>query len=400
MNARERFLAIARFERKNDPMWFNLDAWYQAFIRWQKEGMPVTDMQTKKEILMHLLGYDNQYEFLIPNAAIKGIGPLNNPPWVPPLDPPYDEDILEEDESTITKISYEGTKIKIRKDIPESMPQYLEYPVKDRKTWNEHKKRLDPFSKGRFPDGWDIMTEKTVTNWPLKKELKGKSFKERDFTLIQMCASIYGMPRDYMGIENISFTLYDDPTLVQDMMEYQMYYSMEVLKQIFKRGIIFDVAFIWEDMAYNHGSLISPKIVEKWMVPRYKKITDLLRENGVHFILVDCDGNVDELLPLWIESGINGIFPLEVAAGMDPLNLRKKYGKNLFLTGGIDKRELSKGRTEIDRQVEIVKALIKGGGYFVQGDHHLPEDISYDNIVYFINEVNKLGEYEEFSRTI
>jgi hypothetical protein len=73
MNARERFLAIARFERKNDPMWFNLDAWYQAFIRWQKEGMPVTDMQTKKEILMRLLGYGNQYEFLIPNAAIKGI---------------------------------------------------------------------------------------------------------------------------------------------------------------------------------------------------------------------------------------------------------------------------------------------------------------------------------------
>jgi len=109
-----------------------------------------------------------------------------------------------------------------------------------------------------------------------------------------------------------------------------MYYSMEVLKQIFNRGIIFDVAFIWEDMAYNHGSLISPKIVREWMMPRYKKITDLLRENGVHFILLDCDGNVDELLPLWIESGINGIFPLEVAAGMDPLNLRKKYGKNFF----------------------------------------------------------------------
>jgi len=172
-----------------------------------------------------------------------------------------------------------------------------------------------------------------------------------------------------------------------------MYYSMEVLKQIFNRGIIFDVAFIWEDMAYNHGSLISPKIVREWMMPRYKKITDLLRENGVHFILLDCDGNVDELLPLWIESGINGIFPLEVAAGMDPLNLRKKYGKNLFLTGGIDKRELSKGRTEIDRQIEIVKELIKGGGYFVQGDHHLPEDISYDNIVYFMMRITLYCEY-------
>ena len=65
MNARERFLAIARFERTNDPMWFNLDAWYQAFIRWHDEGMPVTNMNNKKEIFMHLLGYANQYEFLI-----------------------------------------------------------------------------------------------------------------------------------------------------------------------------------------------------------------------------------------------------------------------------------------------------------------------------------------------
>jgi uroporphyrinogen decarboxylase len=349
---------------------------------------------------MHLLGYGNQYEFLIPNAAIKGIGPLNNPPWVPPLDPPYEEVLIEEDERTITKIGYEGTKVRVKKDNPESMPQYLEYPVKDRKSWDEHKKRLDPYSNGRFPDGWDIMTEKTVTNWPLKPELKGKSFNERDFTLIQMCASIFGMPRDYMGIENISIALYDEPNLVQDMMEYQMFYSMEVLKQIFAKGIVFDVAFIWEDMAYKNGSLISPKIVKEWMVPRYKKITNLLHENGVEFILVDCDGNIDELLPLWLEGGINGVFPLEVAAGMDPLKLRNKYGKNLFLTGGIDKRELSKGKSEIDRQVAIVKELLKEGGYFVQGDHHLPEDIPYENIVYFLNEVNKLGEYEEFRRIV
>ncbi len=400
MNARERFLAIARFERKNDPMWYLLDAWYQAFIRWHKEGMPVTDMQTRKEILMHLLGYGNQYEFLIPNSAIKGIGPLNNPPWVPPLEPPYNENIIEENERTIIKISYEGTKIKIHKDNPESMPQYLEYPVRDRKTWNQHKKRLDPFSKGRFPDGWDIMTEKTVTNWPLKKELKGKSFQERDFTLFQMCASLFGMPRDYMGIENISIALYDDPLLVQDMMEHQMYFSMEVLKQIFKAGISFDVAFIWEDMAYKTGSLISPKIVKEWMVPRYKKIINLLKENGIEVIQVDCDGNVEELLPLWMEAGANCIFPLEVAAGMDPVKLRKKYGKNLILTGGIDKRELAKDKAAIDRLVAIVKSLIKDGGYFVQGDHHLPEDISYENIVYFLNEVYKLGEYDEFRRTI
>lgn len=400
MNTRERFSAIASFERKNDPMWFNLDAWYQAFFRWKSEGMPVSDMSNRRQILLHLLGPHNQYEVLIPNAAIKGIGPLNNPPWVPPLEPPYEEVVLEQDENTITQISYEGTKVRVRKDDPQSMPQYLEYPVRDRKTWNEHKKRLNPFSRERFPDGWDLMTEKTVVNWPLKPELKGRSFKERDFTLIQMCASLFGMPRDYMGIENISVAIYDDPMLVQDMMEYQMYYAIEVLKQVFQKGIVFDVAFIWEDMAYNHGSLISPKIVKEWMLPRYKKITSFLRENGVKWIMVDCDGNIAELLPLWIEGGVNCIFPIEVAAGNDPLELRKRFGKDLVLVGGIDKRELAKGQPQIDRQVEIVKELVQIGGYFVQGDHHLPEDIPYENIRYFINGVSKLGQYEEYRRSI
>ena len=87
MNARERFLSIARFERTNDPMWYFLDAWYEAYMRWHREGMKVQNMNDRKELLMLLLGYQNQYEFLIPNAAIKGIGPLNNPPWVPPLSP-------------------------------------------------------------------------------------------------------------------------------------------------------------------------------------------------------------------------------------------------------------------------------------------------------------------------
>lgn len=400
MNARERFMQIAHFERKNDPMWFFFDAWYEAFVRWKKEGMPVSSLDTRQEILGHLLGDGNHYEWLIPNAAIMGIGPLNNPPWVPLLKPPFEEEILEEDNRTIIKREYDGTIVKVSKENPRAMPQYIEFPVKDRNTWNEFKKRLNPFSKERFPEGWDIMTEKTVTTFPLKEELKGKTLMDRNFVLHMGCASLLGMPRNYMGVENLSLAMYDDPILVEDMIEHQMYFGIEVIKQVFKKGIIFDAAFIWEDIAYNKGSIFPINFIKKALVPRYKKITTILRENGVEVINLDCDGNIYELLPLWIESGINSIFPLEVAAGMDPLKLRKQYGKNLILTGGIDKRELAKGKKEIDEQVSIVKELIKDGGYFVFGDHHLPQDISYENLVYFINEVNKLSQYGEFRREI
>jgi len=224
MNSRERFLQISRFERKNDPMWFFLDAWYEAFVRLKEEGMHVESLEGRQEILGYLLGDVNHYQWLIPNAAIKGIGPLNNPPWVLPLEPPFEEEIIKETDTSIMKREYDGTVVNVSKINPRALLQYLGYPVKDRKTWNEFKKRLGPFSKERYPEGWDIISGKTVNTFPLKKELIGKSMKDRDFVLHMACASLLGMPRNYMGVENLSLAMYDDPKLVEDMVEYQMYF--------------------------------------------------------------------------------------------------------------------------------------------------------------------------------
>ena len=225
--------------------------------------MPVNTLENKKEINMHLLGYNNQAEGLVPNAAITGLGPCNNPPWMPPLDPFFETKILEEDSEHIVKIYHDGAKVRIMKNNPEAMPQYIDYPVKDRKTWNKFKKRVDPNSKGRFPANWNIMTEDTVTQFPLKNELKGKSFEDRDFVLSMFCASLYGMPRNYMGVENISIALYDDPLLVEDMIEWQTFFSTEMIKKVFKEGITFEWALIWEDIAYNNGSLVPPDLLRR-----------------------------------------------------------------------------------------------------------------------------------------
>ena len=58
---------------------------------------------------------------------------------------------------------------------------------------------------------------------------------------------------------------------------------------------------------------------------------------------VDSDGNIEQLIPLWLESGINYVWPLGRAAGNDAIALRKKYDKELILGGAIDKRALTKG---------------------------------------------------------
>jgi len=93
------------------------------------------------------------------------------------------------------------------------------------------------------------------------------------------------------------------------------------------------------------------------MVPRYRKVVDLLRANGVDALILDCDGNIDELLPIWVDSGINATYPLERAAGMNARKVRAKYGKDLIIIGNVDKRALALGKDEIDSELELVAEM-------------------------------------------
>ena len=128
----------------------------------------------------------------------------------------------------------------------------------------------------------------------------------------------------------------------------------------------------------------SPEMFKTFIQPHYVKICQFLRANGVEIIFVDSDGYLDELIPLWLEVGINGFSPLEVAAGMDAIALRKKYGRDIVLAGNIDKRALISGRDAMDKEVEKANTLLTQGGYFPAVDHSVPPDVSYRNFNYFL----------------
>ena len=134
------------------------------------------------------------------------------------------------------------------------------------------------------------------------------------------------------------------------------------------------------------------------MMPRYKKITDLLRSYGVDVIYLDSDGNVEQLIPLWLEVGINFLWPFEVAAGNDAVALRKKYGKDLIIGGTIDKRALIKGKEAIREEVmSKVPFLLESGGYFPSVDHGVPPDVTFKSYCYYINLIREIAGLEKLS---
>jgi len=129
----------------------------------------------------------------------------------------------------------------------------------------------------------------------------------------------------------------------------------------------------------------------EFMLPHYRKLTDFFRSNDIDTIIVDSDGDIRLLIPLLLEGGVNGIWPLEVTAGMDVVSLRKEYGKSLVLVAGIDKRIVACGdrdaiRQEVARKVPYLK---EEGGHVVGLDHLVPPDTPLEAFECYVSVLKK-----------
>ena len=149
-------------------------------------------------------------------------------------------------------------------------------------------------------------------------------------------------------------------------------------------------------MAFKGRPMISPAMTREFLGPFYRATVEALHDVGVEHIFVDCDGDCTELIDVWLDSGIKGIYPMEIAAGVDPVALRKKHGDRLLMVGGIDKRRIARGPEAIRAEVRSkVPFLAEKGGYAPGIDHAAPPDISLDNYRRFVEEV-RLVEREVF----
>ena len=290
--------------------------------------------------------------------------------------PPFEERVVCEDEETITKTDRMGLTYREFKVNPEtSMPEFVGFPVKNENDWQDIKRRFDPSSPGRYPRDWKQLVEK----WKMENPI---------LRLYGFVANYYGGPslfgfvRMLVGDERALYIFHDDPKMVHDMMETATEFSIAMLQKALKEAPVTVVQF-WEDMCYRGGPLISPAMFREFMLPRYKRITEVIRGLGADIIFVDSDGKVEELIPLWLEAGINGVFPMEQAAGNDLYAYRRKYGKNLLMTGGIDKRVLAQDKAAIDRELELKVPLAAQGGYIPMLDHSIPPDVPYENFQYY-----------------
>jgi uroporphyrinogen decarboxylase len=142
-------------------------------------------------------------------------------------------------------------------------------------------------------------------------------------------------------------------------------------------------------MCFKNGPLIGPGLFREFLLPRYRRLTSALRDAGVDLIMVDSDGDVRQLVPLWLEGGVTLIFPWETQMGLDIIEVRRRY-PTLQMVGGLNKAVLARDRAAMDRELEKVPFMLESGRYLPAVDHFVPPDVSWDNYRYFYERLREL----------
>ncbi len=146
---------------------------------------------------------------------------------------------------------------------------------------------------------------------------------------------------------------------------------------------------IWEDISFGKGSMISNDMVREFMLPYIRRIADFLKTKGISIFLLDTDGDCNELIPLFMEAGVTGMYPFEWHCGMDVVTVRRQY-PTLQMLGGIPKSEIQLGKKRIDEILEPIDFVLKSGGYIPFGDHLIPPEVDFQNFTYYRTKLNRI----------
>jgi hypothetical protein len=159
--------------------------------------------------------------------------------------------------------------------------------------------------------------------------------------------------------------LMEQPRLVEDLLYRTTDFYCLCLKRVLSRVPV-DYASFYEPIAANTGPVISPAMFERFAMPGYRKVLALMEKFDIPLrILCTTGGDLTTLLPPLIEAGINGLWISNIkSAGMEYAALRRTYGPQVALIGGIDSSALNRDHTAVGRAVaDTVPPLLESGHY-------------------------------------
>jgi len=388
MNNRERTKAILNYENYDRMPVVHFGYWYETLEKWHAEGHITenefrnwndADEHDKRDAANEYDRWNNGNEYDKSIASKLGfdfnwhnVYSVNT--WSH-LYPPFKYEVVKVLPDGSKHIRDDSGVILLEKNDAGSIPMEIDHLLKDRESWEEH-------YLPRLQSIEDRMNQESL--------LLCKEDSKRDAPLGLHCGSLFGVIRNWVGVENISYLYADDKELYDEMIETVAQLNFKLIEATLRSGAKFDFAHFWEDICFKNGPLVIPGVFDEKVGHHYKKITDLLKSYGIDIISLDCDGMIDSLIPTWFNNGVNVMFPIEVGtwhASIKPW--REKYGKELRGVGGMDKKVFAYDYNAIDKEIERLRPLIELGGFIPCPDHRIPPDAKWDNVRYYCDKMKE-----------
>ena len=370
MTHRERVKAILHYQDYDKMPVVHFGYWDETLQKWADEGHISQELahawtdgnEADKEIAAKL-GFDfNWNECFGGNAGLM---------------PGFEPRLLEEYPDGKRKVMDAKGNINIIKPGVDSIPAQVGTLMTGREAWEElYKPRL-------------TYSDQRIDLEALKRLAAEDS--QRILPKCIHCGSLYGAIRDMIGVTDLAYLQADDEELYDEVIDTVGELAYRVAEKILSIYDGFDLAHFWEDICFKNGPLISPRVFREKVGPHYKRITDMLAAHGIDIVSLDCDGCIDKLVPVWLDNGVNTMFPIEVGvwnASIAPW--RAQYGAQVRGVGGMNKTVFAREWADIDAEVERLKGLIALGGYIPCPDHRIAPDAKWENVQYYCEKMQAL----------
>jgi hypothetical protein len=232
--------------------------------------------------------------------------------------------------------------------------------------------RLNPSDRSRLPKNW----KKQVSLWKQHQQVLMMRVQIGFFETM----GVDGWQR----FHDLLVLIHDDPGFVREMMRINGEFVAALVARLLQQVEI-DAAVFSEPIGDNNGPLISPKMYADLVLSSYQPIVEVLRRHSVDIIILRTYANARLLIPVLVEHGLDCLWACEVnTEAMDYRSLRKEFGRDLRLIGGVDLDALREGKEAIRREIEEkVPPLLAQGGYVPLADGRVRADIPFENYLFY-----------------
>jgi uroporphyrinogen decarboxylase len=184
-----------------------------------------------------------------------------------------------------------------------------------------------------------------------------------------------------------------NPVLVHRISKCVLNYQLRYVKNCIEAGA--DFFFINGDYAVTDGPMVSPKMAAEFLMPYLKSIVTQVHEGG-SLCIKHSDGLLWSLFDQIVETGVNGIHPIDPEAGMDMGEAKAKYGDKVCLMGNIDCGQLlTWGKAEEVRPAtkECIRKGGKGGGLICMSSNSIHSGVNPENYIAMVETIHEYGRY-------